>query len=120
MKCAGIVLVGIFGFLLEGCMVGPKYTKAPVPMPKPDTYKESDGWKLSGVEGGEALGSSNEEYDSCACQIQFLSESPLADAAIPTGPPHSAGTCNSHRVRKDGEAAATHEGEWPEPDMRAV
>jgi len=47
MKWIQILLVGTFGVLLEGCTVGPKYTKAPVPMPNPDTYKELDGWKTA-------------------------------------------------------------------------
>jgi NodT family efflux transporter outer membrane factor (OMF) lipoprotein len=47
MKWVGILLVGIFGLLLDGCMVGPKYTKATVPMPRPDAYKELDGWKTA-------------------------------------------------------------------------
>jgi outer membrane protein TolC len=47
MKCFRILLVGILGLLLEGCAVGPKYAKAPVPMPHPDTYKELDGWKTA-------------------------------------------------------------------------
>jgi NodT family efflux transporter outer membrane factor (OMF) lipoprotein len=47
MKRLAILLVGTFALLLEGCTVGPKYTKAPVPMPQPDTYKELDGWKTA-------------------------------------------------------------------------
>ena len=47
MKCIRILVVGVFGLLLEGCVVGPKYTRAPVPMPHPDTYKELDGWKTA-------------------------------------------------------------------------
>ena len=47
MKYIRILLVGIFSLLLESCMVGPKYTKAPVPMPHPDVYKELDGWKTA-------------------------------------------------------------------------
>ena len=54
MKWARILLVGIFALLLEGCTVGPKYTKAPVPMPHPDAYKELDGWKTA-QPGDQAL-----------------------------------------------------------------
>lgn len=44
-------VVGFFGLLLSGCMVGPKYVKPTVPMAPgfkeqpPDSFKESNGWK---------------------------------------------------------------------------
>lgn len=48
MKCVWqILMAGTLSLFLEGCMVGPKYTKAPVPMPNPDNYKEVDGWKTA-------------------------------------------------------------------------
>ncbi len=50
-RSLAFAVVGLFGLLLSGCMVGPKYVKPTVPMAPgfkeqpPDSFKESDGWK---------------------------------------------------------------------------
>ena len=51
--CPVVVTLVLVMVLLEGCMVGPKYQKPPVPVtpafkePPPDSFKESDDWKRS-------------------------------------------------------------------------
>src|ERR1700732_4919854 len=51
MRRYGIVLVSAIGFLLSGCMVGPRYGKPPVPVtPNFEEIQESkggDGWKVA-------------------------------------------------------------------------
>jgi NodT family efflux transporter outer membrane factor (OMF) lipoprotein len=47
MKYAWISFLALAMALLEGCMVGPKYTKPTVPLAPTDSYKELDGWKTA-------------------------------------------------------------------------
>jgi NodT family efflux transporter outer membrane factor (OMF) lipoprotein len=50
-KGYGIVLVSAIGFLLSGCMVGPRYAKPAVPVTpyfeETEEWKEGDGWKVA-------------------------------------------------------------------------
>ena len=47
MRLLLILLVTALMALLNGCTVGPKYTKPSVPAPPTDSYKELDGWKMA-------------------------------------------------------------------------
>ena len=47
MKRYWICVLGLSIALLNGCMVGPKYSKPAVPMAPVDSYKELDGWKTA-------------------------------------------------------------------------
>jgi outer membrane protein TolC len=51
MRRYGVVLVSAFGFLLSGCMVGPRYVKPAVPVTpnfeEAQAWKEGDGWKVA-------------------------------------------------------------------------
>src|SRR6202795_3480693 len=51
MRRYGIVLVSAVGFLLSGCMVGPRYVKPTVPVTpnfaEAQAWKEGDGWKVA-------------------------------------------------------------------------
>src|ERR1700682_2316673 len=47
MKYVSLFFLAITLALLEGCAVGPKYTKPSVPMAPVDTFKELDGWKTA-------------------------------------------------------------------------
>src|ERR1700722_15278165 len=51
MRRYGAVLVSAVGFLLSGCMVGPRYAKPTVPVTpnfkETEALKEGDGWKVA-------------------------------------------------------------------------
>src|SRR5580698_11079339 len=51
MRCYGIVLVTAIGFLLSGCMVGPRYVRPAAPVTsnfeETQEWKEGDGWKVA-------------------------------------------------------------------------
>src|ERR1700722_17688034 len=51
MRGCGIVFVCAIGFLLSGCMVGPRYAKPAVPVTpyfeETEEWKEGDGWKVA-------------------------------------------------------------------------
>jgi outer membrane protein TolC len=50
-RCYGGVLVSAIGFLLSGCMVGPRYVKPAVPVTpnfaETEQRREGDGWKVA-------------------------------------------------------------------------
>src|ERR1700684_4281289 len=51
MRRYGVVLLSAMGFLLSGCMVGPRYAKPAVPVTpyfeETEEWKEGDGWKVA-------------------------------------------------------------------------
>src|SRR5260370_12306866 len=51
MRRYGVVLVSAVGFLMSGCMVGPRYVKPAVPVTpnfaETREWKEGDGWKVA-------------------------------------------------------------------------
>src|SRR5260370_21236096 len=51
MRRYGVVLVSAVGFVMSGCMVGPRYVKPTVPVTpnfvEAQAWKEGDGWKVA-------------------------------------------------------------------------
>jgi hypothetical protein len=55
MRRYGVVLVSAVGFLMSGCMVGPRYLKPTFPVTpnfaEAQASKEGDGWKVAQPDG---------------------------------------------------------------------